>query len=254
MPSTGASYAVTGEVGGEAVGGQEQLHAQPLAAPVRLQDHRLIREVAPSRGGDAVAPGHQDGARRGDAVALQGGVLAHLADLQVQRARPVDHAPAPSHEPGQHRGGELRREAVVARMRRGAHTVVEHAFGRRRARSKVPASRNHSVQGSRRWSNACGQRRQPGRILVQNMDAAHGGPRGKLCHGDGFLPGTQEAPGRGKILIVQAGSGMTDLRQWPSEGVLLASARRFADPFAARAEDFAPPRACNQQTRPAVRP
>ena len=50
---------------------------------------------------------------------------------QLQRAGVVDGAAAVGFEPGQHGRGELRRVAMTARVRRGAHPVVEDALGRR---------------------------------------------------------------------------------------------------------------------------
>ena len=80
---------VAGKVVGEAFGGHEQPHAQALAAAVRLQDDGLTGEVAPRGGDKMLAPRHQDGARRGDAVALQCCVLAGLADLRSSAPGPL---------------------------------------------------------------------------------------------------------------------------------------------------------------------
>ena len=166
----------------------EQLHAQALAAAVRLQDDRLTGEVALRGGDDMVAPGDQDGARRGDAVAFQRGILAGLADLEVERAGAVDHAPAPAGEPGQHRGGELGREAMVARVRRGTHAVVEHALRRRGGEIEGAGIEEPLGPGQSALVEGLGERRQPGGILVQDMDAAHArNLRSNIDHGGGFF-------------------------------------------------------------------
>ena len=174
-PSTGASYASPARWSARLVGGHEQPHAQALAAPVRLQDDGLAGEVALRGGDDMLASGNQDGARRGDAVALQCCVLAGLADLEVERARTVDHAPVPAREPGQHRGGEFRRKAMVARVRRGAHAVVEHALRRRGGEIEGAGVEEPFGPGQSALVEGLGERRQPGGILVQDMDAAHAG-------------------------------------------------------------------------------
>ena len=151
----------------------EQPHAETLAAAVRLQDDRLVGEMAPRGGHDAIAAGHQDGARRGDAVALQGCVLPRLADLQVERARPVDHAPAPAREPCEHGSGQFRGIAMVPRVRRGTHAVVEHALRRRIREVEGPGIEEPIGPGQPALIEGQGQRRQPGGIFMQDVDAAH---------------------------------------------------------------------------------
>ena len=173
---------VAGEVCGEAVAGQEELHAEPLAAAVRLQNDRLTNEVPQCGGADVVAAGHQHGARRGNAVAFQCGVLPCLADLEVQRTGSVDHAPAPAGEPGKHRGGEFGGEAVVARVRGGAHAIVEHASRRWRGEVEGAGVEEPLGPGQPALVERLGERRQPGGILVQDVDAAHiGSPEASIA-------------------------------------------------------------------------
>jgi hypothetical protein len=135
---------------------------------------RAGREVALRGGDDTLASGNQDGARRGDAVALQRGVLAGLADFEVQRARSVDHAPVPADEPGQHRRGEFRREAMVAGVRGGTHAVVEHALRRRGSEVEGAGIEEPLGPGQSPPVEGLGERWQPGSVFVQDMDAAHG--------------------------------------------------------------------------------
>jgi hypothetical protein len=130
--------------------------------------------VPACRGNEVVASGDQDGAGRGDALRFQGGVLADLAYLQVERTGSIHHAAAPASEPGQYAGGEFRGKAVVAGVRGGAHAVVEHAGGRwcgkiERAGIKEPLCPREPALIERG-----GERRQPGGVLVQDVDAAHG--------------------------------------------------------------------------------
>ena len=164
----------TADVSGQAVGRLEELYPETFAAAVRLQDHRLVREVAARRGEDAVAAGDENGAGCGDALRFQGGVLPDLADLQVERARSVDHAAAPAGEPGEHAGRQFGREAVVAGMRRGTHAVVEHAWRRRCGEVERAGIEEPLRPGEPTLVERDGERRQPGGILVQDVDAAHG--------------------------------------------------------------------------------
>src|SRR5262249_10534973 len=104
------------QIGSKAVSGVEELHAKALATPVWLQNYRLVSEMLLCCRQDTLAPDHQHGPRRRDAMTFQRGVLACLADLQIQRTRAVDHTPTPACEPGQHGGRQFSGEAVIARM------------------------------------------------------------------------------------------------------------------------------------------
>src|SRR3546814_8970458 len=81
---------------------------------------------------EAALAGDHDGARDGDTRAGQRALLAHLADLEIERAGAVHHPPPVLREPRQRRRRKLRRETVAAGVRRGAHAVVEYALRRRR--------------------------------------------------------------------------------------------------------------------------
>src|SRR3546814_7377390 len=114
------------DIGRQRVGIDEGLHAQPLAASVRLQDEAPLAEGLARRLDEAALAGDHDGARDGDTRAGQRAVLAHLADLEIERAGAVHHPPPVLREPRQRRRRKLRRETVAAGVRRGAHAVVEY--------------------------------------------------------------------------------------------------------------------------------
>ena len=99
------------EIVGERVGGLEQPHAEPLAAAVRLQDERAAGKALPRRCDQQLLAGDQHGVRRADAGGFEGGVLARLADFEVERAAAVDDAAAVPLEPGQHRRRSARRRS-----------------------------------------------------------------------------------------------------------------------------------------------
>src|SRR5882724_7740966 len=117
--------------------------------------------------------GDENGIGRANAGGLEGGVLTRLADLEVESAAAVDDAPPVPREPGEHRGGQFGGVAVVAGMRGGAHPVVEDTLRRRRrqiedAAVEKPVAPRKPLPIERR-----GQRRQPGRVLVNDMDLRH---------------------------------------------------------------------------------
>src|SRR3546814_2328233 len=72
--------------GRQRVGIDEGLHAQPLAALVRLQDEAPLAEGLARRLDEAALVGDHDGARDGDTRVGQRAVLAQLADLEIERA------------------------------------------------------------------------------------------------------------------------------------------------------------------------
>ena len=65
----------------------EQANAEPLAAPVRLEDHRAGIEMAARNSHQVVFAGDKDGPRGTDAGGFERGILARFADFQVQRTR-----------------------------------------------------------------------------------------------------------------------------------------------------------------------
>ena len=117
--------------------------------------------------------------RRADAGGFERGVLPGLADLQVEGARlPLTMRRPCRVEPGQHRSRQLGGVAVVAGVRRRAHPVVEDAVRAAAATDRTCRDRETSraTAGSRR-SSACGQRLQPGRVLVDHVDMHRDAPR-----------------------------------------------------------------------------
>ena len=119
------------EIVGEGAGRVEQPHAEAFAAAVRLHNERAVAKTLASGFEEQFLAGNDNGVRSADAGGFEGGVLARLADLEVERVAAVhDAAPVPF-EPGQHRDSQLGGVAMVARVRGRAHSVVEDAFGRR---------------------------------------------------------------------------------------------------------------------------
>ena len=143
------------------------------------------------RGDEQILAGDQNGVRGADAGGFERGVLAGLADLEVERAAAVDDAAPVPIEPGQHRRGQLGGVAMVAGVRRGAHPVVEHALGRRlrqvedaavekpvAPRQPLPSSAlaNGSSQAAFSWitwmwvtaASRCGRRLVTHKLLCQS--------------------------------------------------------------------------------------
>jgi hypothetical protein len=120
-----------------------------------------------------IRAGDQHGARRADARHLQRGVLPGLADLQVERARPVDDAPAMAGEPGQHRGGQLGGKAVVAGVRRRTHPIVEDSFGGLLRQVECAAVEKPVAPRQAFGIERTRQRGQPGLVLVDDVDMHH---------------------------------------------------------------------------------
>src|SRR5262252_9024685 len=90
------------EMIGERVGRLEQPHAETFAAAVRLQDERPALEALPGSLYEQFLAGDEQRIRRADAGSFEGGVLARLADLEVERAAAVDDAASVPLEPSQH--------------------------------------------------------------------------------------------------------------------------------------------------------
>ena len=119
---------LAGEMVRESVSGMEQANAEPLAAAVRLEDHRAGVEMAAGSGQQLVFASDEDRPWGTDAGGFERGVLARLADFEVERTRAVDDAAAMSRQPRKHGGGQFGRVAMLSGVRRGAHAIVEHAL------------------------------------------------------------------------------------------------------------------------------
>src|SRR5215472_18462992 len=101
----------------------KQPHAETFAATVRLEDERAFSKALPRRLDEQLLAGHDNRIGRADTGLFERGVLARLADLQVERAGAIDDATAVALEPSEHCGGQLRGVAMVSRMRGGAHPI-----------------------------------------------------------------------------------------------------------------------------------
>src|SRR3546814_11693669 len=75
------------DIGRQRVGIDEGLHAQPLAASVRLQDEAPLAEGLARRLYEAALAGDHDGARDGDNRAGPRAGLEHIADTTLERGR-----------------------------------------------------------------------------------------------------------------------------------------------------------------------
>src|SRR5260370_899672 len=163
----------TVEVIAQRVRGPKQPNAEPLAAAVRLEDQGAGAKALPCSLGEQFLAGDEDSVRRSDAGGFEGGVLARLADLEVERAAAVDDAPLVLLEPGQHRGGQLGGVAMVARVRGGAHPIIEGTVGRRPRQIEDAAIEKPVAPGKRLPVERSGQRFEPGRVLVDHVDMRH---------------------------------------------------------------------------------
>src|SRR5712671_212837 len=151
----------------------KQTHAEPFPAAVRLEDEWAATETLPGGLHEQLLPGDEDRVRRSDAGLFEGGVLARLANLEVERAAAVDDAPPVLLEPRQHRGGQLGSVAMVARVRGGAHPIVEGTLGRRPRQIEDAAIEKPVPPGERLPVERSGQRFEPGRVLVDHVDVRH---------------------------------------------------------------------------------
>src|ERR1700730_3042630 len=91
------------EVLGKSIRTEEQPHAEPLAAAVRLEDEWASTKMAPRRFEEQLLTGNEHRIRGADTGLFEGGVLASLADLEVESAAAVDDAATVPFEPGQYR-------------------------------------------------------------------------------------------------------------------------------------------------------
>src|SRR5688572_4683272 len=103
-----------GEMVGESIRGMEQANAEPLAAAVRLEDHRAVVEVAARSGQQLVFTSDEDRPWGTDAGGFERGVLARLADLKVERTRTINDAAAMSCQPRKHGSSQFGRVAMIS--------------------------------------------------------------------------------------------------------------------------------------------
>src|SRR5688572_3191752 len=113
---------------GESISGMEQANTEALAAAVRLENHRAFVEVAPRGGQQLIFTSDEDCPWGTDAGGFERGVLARLADFEVERTRAVNDAAAMSRQPRKHGSSQFGRIAMIAGVRGGAHPIVEHAL------------------------------------------------------------------------------------------------------------------------------
>ena len=76
-------------------------------------------------------------------------------------------------EPGEHGRGQLGGVAMIAGMRGGAHPVVEDTLRRRLRQIEDAAVEKPLAPGKPPPIERRGQRRQPGRVLVNDVDLRH---------------------------------------------------------------------------------
>src|SRR5271163_4499095 len=118
--------------------------------------------MLPRRLDQQLPAGNKHSPRRADAGVFEGGVLARLADLEVECAAAVD-GPAPvSFEPSQDRGGQFSGIAMVASVRGSAHPIVEDALGRRLRQIEYTAVEEPITPRQPTSIERGGQRLQPG--------------------------------------------------------------------------------------------
>src|SRR5271165_647242 len=80
----------------------EQPHAEPLPTAVRLHNKRAVAKTPLRRLDEQFLAGHENGIRSADAGGFEGGVLACLADFEVEGAAAVDDATTVSLDPSKH--------------------------------------------------------------------------------------------------------------------------------------------------------
>ena len=161
------------EMVGECTRRVKQPHAEAFAAAVRLHNEGVAAEALAGRFDEQLLPRNDDGIRSADANRFEGSILARLADLEIEGAAAIDDAAAMPFEPTQHGSGQFGGVAVVARVRGGAHPVVEDALGRRTRQIKdaaveepIAPGKSLAIQRSRQWF-------EPGSVLVDHMDVRH---------------------------------------------------------------------------------
>src|SRR3546814_21115801 len=100
-------------------------YAQTLSAAVRLEDKAARSKGLARRRDEAVLACDSDGPRYRHPSARQGPVLAHLAYLEIERARPVHDAASVLPEPRTRCCGEFGGAAMAARVRGGPNAGVD---------------------------------------------------------------------------------------------------------------------------------
>ena len=87
------------EVIGQGFRGLKEAHPEAFAAAVRLEDERVGAKMLPRRLDKQFLAGDEHGIRRTNAGRFESGVLARLADLEIECAAAVDDAAPVTLEP-----------------------------------------------------------------------------------------------------------------------------------------------------------
>src|SRR6516164_2492623 len=161
------------DVIGERVCRVEQPHAEALAAAVWFQNERAEAKSLPRCLKKEFFAKNEDSIRCVNASSFEGGILARLADLQVERAAAVDNAAPMPLEPGQHRSRQLGGIAMVASVRGGAHPIVEDAPRRRLRQIENTPVKEPVMPGKGLPIQRCRQRLEPSRIFMDYVDVRH---------------------------------------------------------------------------------
>src|SRR3954447_4230961 len=151
----------------------EQANAESLATPVRLEDYRASIEVTTRSFQQLDFASDEDRPWSTNAGGFERGVLARLADFEVERTRAIDDAAAIPYQPRKHGGGQFGRVAMISAVRGGAHKIIEHALRWRlrqieRALIQKPVAPNQPLRVQRTR-----QRFEPCRVFVDHMDVGH---------------------------------------------------------------------------------
>src|SRR5262245_54315253 len=147
---------------------KQQLNVQPLAGTIVLEDY-WIAEFGGSSGNMLNTNGRH-GRGRLDLEFGERLVLRHLRHLKLQGAFAIDDRAAMALEPGQHRRGVLRCEAVSPRMRGGAHAIVENAVWRCSREVENAAIEKPLAIRCAELSKFSPERLDPGGILMDHED------------------------------------------------------------------------------------
>src|SRR5216683_3653584 len=109
----------------------KESYAKAFAAAARLEDEGAAAKALPRRSGEQLPAGNKNSVGGANAGGLEGGVLAWLADLEIERPAAVDDTTPVPLQPSQHGSGQLGGVAMIPCVRGGAHPVVEDTLGRR---------------------------------------------------------------------------------------------------------------------------
>jgi hypothetical protein len=110
---------------------EEQAHAKTLATAVVLEDQRIAEPL--SGRDDTLPPNDSQSTGSWNVESSKSFVLSDLADFEPKRPAVIHHRASVPLKPGQDRTRVFGRIAMITRVRRGAHPVVEYALRRRRA-------------------------------------------------------------------------------------------------------------------------